>query len=346
MNSTGISLWAHPTWAPQEISCIDSSTPTELAVENFSVARESGFSMRLPESPRLPTMDFPATMAFNCGWRALRSKPLVFNWGPTTRIAILSTMSARWLEIHLPGEAPFRSMPLIRTWIRPLLILMSGSGSSATSFGKFHLPSTPADLSGTFSEGGKLAGFFPFKPDSRSASLTTWLSIETSVTTHGPACLELLPQVLDGSARIKDARTPNAFLLLPVNSIRNFDGSCDPQAAPLSCQLSVNGPFDGSLGRNTFTQPGTHYENFAFMKNFNLSGLTGRENMKLQCRVEVYNLLNHSNLYLRVDTGNVSAPSFNVNPVLTVPGVVASFGTPSGLPQEARQIVLGMKLIF
>ena len=194
--------------------------------------------------------------------------------------------------------------------------------------------------------GWEIGGIFSFQtgqPFSLSDNLVADRDLGDNTR---PRVSGVLPQVLDGSARIKDARTPNAFLLLPVNSIRNFDGSCDPQAAPLSCQLSVNGPFDGSLGRNTFTQPGTHYENFAFMKNFNLSGLTGRENMKLQCRVEVYNLLNHSNLYLRVDTGNVSAPSFNVNPVLTVPGVVASFGTPSGLPQEARQIVVGMKLIF
>ncbi|MFN8009253.1 MAG: TonB-dependent receptor [Terriglobia bacterium] len=155
-----------------------------------------------------------------------------------------------------------------------------------------------------------------------------------------------LPQLLADSARVSDARTPNAFLILPVNAIRLADGSCDPQAAPLSCQPSVNGPFDGSLGRNTFRQPGAHFENFALMKNVNLSGLTGRESMRLQFRVEVYNLLNHSNLYLRVDTGNVAAPSFNVSPVLAVPGVVASYGTPFRLPQEARQIVLAVKLNF
>jgi hypothetical protein len=68
--------------------------------------------------------------------------------------------------------------------------------------------------------------------------------------------------------------------------------------------------------------------------------------MKLQWRAEFYNFFNHSNLYFKVDTGNVAAPSFNTSTGSTVPGVLASYGTPERFPQEARQIVMALKLIF
>ena len=97
---------------------------------------------------------------------------------------------------------------------------------------------------------------------------------------------------------MSDARAPNAFLILPLNLVRYADGSCIPDATPLACQLSVNGPFEGTLGRNTFRRPGTLFQNFAFIKNFDLPSIGGREGMKLQWRAEFYNLLNHSNLYL------------------------------------------------
>jgi len=155
-----------------------------------------------------------------------------------------------------------------------------------------------------------------------------------------------LPKVLEGDAIVSDARAPNAFLILPLNLVRYADGSCIPDATPLACQLSVNGPFDGALGRNTFRRPGTIFQNFALIKNFDLPSMGGREGMKLQWRAEFYNLMNHSNLYLKVDTGNVAAPTFNTQLGQTVPGVVASFGTPDRAPQEARQIVMALKFIF
>ncbi len=154
------------------------------------------------------------------------------------------------------------------------------------------------------------------------------------------------PQVLGAGQRQVDARTPNAFLILPVNPIRNPDGSCIANAKPFGCQLSVNGPFDGSLGRNTFRRPGTHFQNVALAKNINLPEIGGVEGMQLQYRAEFYNLFNHSNLYVKAATTNMAASSFNTNRGSRIPGVVASYGTPDGFPQEARQIVLALKLIF
>lgn len=161
-----------------------------------------------------------------------------------------------------------------------------------------------------------------------------------------PRVTGALSKVLEGDAIVPDARSPNAFLIFPLNLVRYSDGSCIPDASPLACQLSVNGPFGAALGRNTFRRPGTHFQNFAFIKNFDLPSIGGREGMKLQWRAEFYNLLNHSNLYLKTGTGNVAAPSFNTQTGQSVPGVVASFGTPERAPQEARQIVMALKFIF
>ena len=154
------------------------------------------------------------------------------------------------------------------------------------------------------------------------------------------------PALLGTGERQVDVRTPNAFLILPINRVRNSNGSCIAEAAPFACQLSVNGPFDGSLGRNTFRRPGTHFQNVALAKNIDLPEVGGVEGLKLQFRAEFYNLFNHSNLYVKPATTNVAASSFNTDLGSRAPGVVASFGTPAGFPQEARQIVLAAKLIF
>jgi len=155
-----------------------------------------------------------------------------------------------------------------------------------------------------------------------------------------------LPRLLRGKEIVADGRTPNAFMILPLNAVRRADGSCLEQAGPFACQISVNGPFDGSLGRNTFRRPGSHFQNIAFIKNFTLPASAAREGMQLQCRAEFYNLFNHSNLYFRADTANVATRSFNTRDGFAGPAVLASFGTPERFPQEARQVVLAVKLIF
>ena len=105
---------------------------------------------------------------------------------------------------------------------------------------------------------------------------------------------------------------------------------------PLACEISVNGPFEGVLPRNTFRQPGTYYQDTALLKNIPLP----KEGMKLQFRAEFYNLFNHPNLYINGGTKDVNVSSFTRSVGQTaVPGVTASF-------RDNRQIVLALKLIF
>ena len=118
-----------------------------------------------------------------------------------------------------------------------------------------------------------------------------------------------------------------------------------PEAKPFACELSVNGPFAGTLRRNSFLRPGMHSENVAVLKNLNLPPIFRQKGLKLQFRAEFYNLLNHSSLYVNSSSRDIARLSW-ATPTTMIPGVTASFGTPERLPQEARQIVLGLKVLF
>lgn len=135
---------------------------------------------------------------------------------------------------------------------------------------------------------------------------------------------------------VPDAVSPNSFLYLPLNQVYDATGTCMANTTPLACEISVNGPFDGTLSRNTFRQPGTYYEDAALLKNIPLP----KEGIKLQFRAEFYNLFNHPNLYINGGTNdvNVSAYTRSVGQP-AIPGVTASF-------RDNRQIVIALKLMF
>jgi hypothetical protein len=135
---------------------------------------------------------------------------------------------------------------------------------------------------------------------------------------------------------VSDSVSPNTYLYLPLNEVYDpVSGACIADAAPFACEISVNGPFEGTLPRNTFRQPGLFYQNIALLKNFPL----WREGTRLQFRTEFYNLLNHPNLYINSSSMDVSTDSFTDVNRAFVPGVTASF-------RDNRQIVLALKLLF
>jgi len=146
-----------------------------------------------------------------------------------------------------------------------------------------------------------------------------------------PRLTGVLPRA---GALVPDAVSPNNFLYLPLNQVYDATGACMANTTPLACEISVNGPFDGTLSRNTFRQPGTYYQDTALLKNI----LLPKEGMKLQFRAEFYNLFNHPNLYINGGDVNVSAYSRSVGQP-AVPGVTASF-------RDSRQIVMALKLVF
>jgi Carboxypeptidase regulatory-like domain/TonB dependent receptor len=133
-----------------------------------------------------------------------------------------------------------------------------------------------------------------------------------------------------------DTVAPNSFLYLPLNQVYDpRTGLCIANATPFACEISVNGPFDGSLSRNTFRQPGLFFQDAALIKNTPLLW----SETKLQFRAEFFNAFNHSNLYLNGGTTDVSVNSFSNSDGNFVPAVTASF-------HNNRQIVLALKLLF
>jgi hypothetical protein len=99
--------------------------------------------------------------------------------------------------------------------------------------------------------------------------------------------------------------------------------------------MRADGPFDNTLSRNSFRQPGTYYQNPAIIKNARI----GKEGMHLQLRAEFFNVFNHSNLYVNAGTPDVSALAFTAKPGTQTPGVTVSF-------KDNRQIVLAVRLLF
>jgi len=145
-----------------------------------------------------------------------------------------------------------------------------------------------------------------------------------------------LTGALPHTSLIPDALSGNNYLYLPINEVYDpFTGRCMAQAAPFACEISVNGPFQDILSRNTFREPGLFVWNTALIKNFPLPW----ERTKLQFRAEFYNLLNHPNLYVNGGSTDVSTSSFTNSSGQFIPDVTASF-------RDNRQIVLAAKLLF
>ena len=135
---------------------------------------------------------------------------------------------------------------------------------------------------------------------------------------------------------VADTLSANNYLFLPINQVYDpASGRCIADAAPFACEISVNGPFQSVLPRNTFRQPGLFFLNTALIKNVSIS----QERAKLQFRAEFYNLFNHPNLYVNGSSTDVSTNSYTNAAGAFIPGVTASF-------RDNRQIVLALKIIF
>jgi hypothetical protein len=93
------------------------------------------------------------------------------------------------------------------------------------------------------------------------------------------------------------------------------------------------GPFPSNMtGRNAFTGPGTYNVDLGVNKSFQLT-----ERLKAQLRGEMYNALNHSNLY--VNAGDVDLSATNI--------ISVNRGRPCGsCSTERRNVQLALKFIF
>jgi hypothetical protein len=98
---------------------------------------------------------------------------------------------------------------------------------------------------------------------------------------------------------------------------------------------SVNGPFTGTIGRNTFRAPGMQTWNVSFFRNVRLT-----ETKKLQFRAEFFNLFNHANLFVAGGTNNIAGGNTTVR--ATRGGSFDSIGN----AEQHRNVQLALKFIF
>jgi hypothetical protein len=133
---------------------------------------------------------------------------------------------------------------------------------------------------------------------------------------------------------------PNEFAYLDLTS-----GGPDSSYVNPIAGISDFGPFPSTMrGRNTFRTPGVWKFNAQVSKDFAVT-----EKVKVQFRTEVYNLFNHSNLYLVY--GNLDVGSFPGAPVVTaVRGLrndtTAYTSTVENGRIENRNVQFALRVIF
>jgi len=98
------------------------------------------------------------------------------------------------------------------------------------------------------------------------------------------------------------------------------------------------GPFPANMtGRDYFHTPGIFNIDLGVYKNTRIT-----ERVSLQLRLEMFNALNHSNLYINTGSAYIAGGSGTITASYGLPNV-----TPlSGILQENRNIQLGIKLRF
>jgi len=99
---------------------------------------------------------------------------------------------------------------------------------------------------------------------------------------------------------------------------------------------SVNGPFTGTLGRNSFRAPGLQTWNISFFRNFKIT-----ETAKLQFRAEFFNLFNHANLFVAGGSNNIDGNTSNTVQV-TRSGLADNINN----VEQRRNTQLALKLTF
>jgi hypothetical protein len=118
-----------------------------------------------------------------------------------------------------------------------------------------------------------------------------------------------------------------------------FQSIADFCGADQSCYLTNPTAF---MKRNVFRTPGFWNYDAALAKHFRVG-----ERVGVELRAEVFNLFNHSNLYINAGTNDIA----NVPGSLTTPAVTANYGTrpgtnAQGVIADRRALQLGARISF
>jgi hypothetical protein len=130
---------------------------------------------------------------------------------------------------------------------------------------------------------------------------------------------------------------PNTYLLYDLSS--GFESIASFCGADQSCYLTNPTAF---MKRNAFRTPGFWNYDAALAKRFRAG-----ERVGLELRAEVFNIFNHSNLYINAGTNDIA----NIPGSLTTPAVTANYGTrpgtnAQGVVADRRALQLGARITF
>jgi hypothetical protein len=136
------------------------------------------------------------------------------------------------------------------------------------------------------------------------------------------------PQTGSNRSGDGDTRNPDRPSLNPAFTGSVIEGHPTQWFNPSAFKLPIAGTF-GNLGRGVYSGPGLAEVDASLFKDTSIS-----ENLHLQFRTEVFNVLNHTNL------GTPNAAVFSSGAISPTAGLITTTTTSS------RQIQFGLKLIF
>ncbi len=161
--------------------------------------------------------------------------------------------------------------------------------------------------------------------------LASGWSVNSVVTLQGG--FPFTPQLSYNPSNNGDTRNPVRPFLNPGFSGPIILGTpakwFDPTAFLAPANTAANGGFYGNVGRNTLTGPGLATWDFSVHKDTRL-----RDQMSLQFRAEIFNLLNRANF------NQPNAVVFTPSGISPTAGVITSTST------TARQVQFGLKLLW
>ncbi len=163
---------------------------------------------------------------------------------------------------------------------------------------------------------------------SATYALPFGLTVNSIVTLQGG--FPFTPQLSYNPSNNGDTRNPVRPFVNPAFTGPVIEGNPNQWFNPAAfIAPPANSGFYGNLGRDTLIGPGLATWDFSLLKNILL-----RENMKLQFRTEIFNLL---------DRANFNSPNAVV---FTPSGVSPTAGLITSTATSARQIQFGLKLLF
>jgi hypothetical protein len=243
----------------------------------------------------------------------------------------VSTYNALQVDIRHRFSSNF-SVRGVYTWSKSLddgdsLNATTSGGEPALASNPYYLPADKGLANFNVRNAAVINASYALPTESNNILAKGW-SVNTIVTLQGG--LPFTPQLSYNPSNNGDSRNPVRPFVNPAFTGTVIYGSPNEWFNPAAYLAPPNSSgFYGNLGRDTLTGPGLATVDLSFLKITPI-----RENMRLQFRAELFNLLNRANF------GTPNAVVFTPSGVSPTAGVITNTATTS------RQIQFGLKLLW